>query len=41
MKKTLLVLSVALLGGSLSGCTTYEERIIDEGTVVEQRMIVE
>ncbi len=41
MKKTLLVITVLMVGGSLSGCNTYEERIIDEGTVIEQRMIVE
>lgn len=41
MKKLSALLTVLLLGSVVSGCTTYEERIIDEGTVIEQRMIVE
>ena len=41
MKKSLLLMSVVVLGACLSGCTTYENRVIDEGTVTEQRMIVE
>jgi len=41
--KTKWVLSVLglLLAVAVMGCTTYQERIIDEGTVVEQRTIVE
>lgn len=41
MRKGLLLLSITILGSFLSGCTTYEERIIDEGTVVEEHMVVE
>ncbi len=41
MKKSLFLMSVIVFGSFLSGCTTYENRVIDEGTVTEQRMIVE
>jgi len=41
MKKAFTFLTVVFLAGALSGCTTYEERTIDEGTVIEERMIVE
>lgn len=41
MKKLSALLAVLFLAGFASGCQTYEDTIIDEGTVIEQRMIVE
>ena len=40
MKAILLGLTLLVVAG-ITGCTTYQERIIDEGTVVEQRTVVE
>lgn len=39
--KAWMGLMTLVLAVAASGCTTYQERVIDEGTVVEQRTIVE
>lgn len=39
--KILFAMASLILMAAAMGCTTYQERIIDEGTVVEQRTIVE
>ena len=39
--KMILAAMGMMLAVAATGCNTYQERTIDEGTVVEQRMIVE
>lgn len=39
--RILFAMAALILMATAMGCTTYQERIIDEGTVVEQRTIVE
>lgn len=41
MKKILLALATLAVGMGAAGCTTYQERTIDKGTVVEQHTVVE
>ena len=41
MNKILLALACLAVVLGATGCTTYEEKTVDKGTVVEQHTVVE